>query len=445
VDLVTVSFVAAGKPGWRSYAVFTGVVVIVLAITGVWNPFPQLWSWINTSQPIAPGVAQWQVTLGGTPQSVTIAGTAAIVEYRTSIEAYGTGAGFKLWKSDADWSGVAGAGDNSVVVVGRLLTKGYQVLEPRTGAVLRADTTATAVWTYTNGILDLHCAKGGDCELTAWEPRGDRPLWTVAAPSLGFTLNADNPDLPDTQPLTATQVNPHVAGPTLMPDLIGLPDDDKVRIVDTARGKALETITPGADQRVTVAGGRVLTVTGDARDGTCYYGVVATASTGQQVWSRDGLNLRTADNGSSCKQNHDPAGGYDVVFGVDPVGRPELVAAHDGRNLWKGDKDERVLAVNDANAVVRSASGKTLTGHSFTGNPGWQRAVSTKAQAALTPWAAVITDSKPARVTAVNPANGSVLVDIKTNATVFAAGPAAMVLVDGREMAYLPFATAAAR
>jgi hypothetical protein len=173
--------------------------------------------------------------------------------------------------------------------------------------------------------------------------------------------------------------------------------------------------------------------------------VVATSSAGQRVWSRDGLNLRTADNGSSCKQEHDPAGGYDVVLGVDPIGRPELVAAHDGRNLWKGAKDERVLAVNDANAVVRSADGKTLRGYSFTGNPGWQRSVSTKAQAALTPWAAVITDSKPSRVTAVSPANGTVLADLKTDATVFAAGPAAMILVSGREMAYLPFGTAAAR
>jgi hypothetical protein len=57
----------------------------------------------------------------------------------------------------------------------------------------------------------------------------------------------------------------------------------------------------------------------------------------------------------------------------------------------------------------------------------------------------VITDRKPSRVTALSPANGSVLGDLKTDATVFAAGPAAMILVSGREMAYLPFGTAAAR
>jgi outer membrane protein assembly factor BamB len=438
--------VASGSPGWKGYAVLVGVVVIILSTTGVWNPFPRLWSWINTTDPIAAGVAQWQLSLGGTPQSVTIAGGAVIVEYRTSVEAYGAGAGVGLWKSDADWASVAGDDANAVVVTGRLLTKGYQVLEPRTGAVRRADTTATAVWTYTNGILDLHCVKSDDCELTAWDPRGVRPLWTVPAPNMGFKLNADNPDLPDTQPLTAGQINAHVAGPAQMPGLIGLPDDGKVRIVNTAQGAAVQTSTPAANQRIAVAGGRVLTVTGDARDGTCYYSVVAsTPPSSQAVWSREGLNLRTAGNGSSCKQDRDPAGGYDVVLGVDPYGRQELIAAHDGRVLWHGVKDQRVLAVNDANAVIRSADGRTLSGRSFVGGSGWRRSVSTNAQAALTPWAAVITDSKPGRVTALNPYSGAVLTEAKTDATVYAAGPGAMILVSGREMAYLPFGASAAR
>ena len=439
------SGVASGSPGLKGYAVIAGVVLIILATTGVWNPFPKLWSWINTSDPIAAGAAQWQVTLGGSPQSITLAGGAAIVEYRTSVEAYGIGAGVKLWKSDADWASVAGDEPNSVVVTGRLLTKGYQVLDPRSGVALRTDTTATAVWTYTNGVLDLHCAKGDDCELTAWDPRGSRPLWTVPAPSLGFKLNADNPDLPDTQPLTATRVNAHVAGPAPLPALIGLPDDGKVRIVDTARGKAVQTVTPAGNERVAVAGGRVLTVTGDARDGTCYYGVVARVAAGPVTWSRDGLNLRTADNGSSCKQDRDPVGGRDVILGVDPIGRQELLAAHDGRVLWHGDKGQKVLAVDDANAVIRSADGRTLTGRSFTGGPGWRRSVSTNAQAALTPWAAVITDSKPARVTVLNPANGSILTEVKTDATAFVAGPGAMILVSGRDMAYLPFGVSTAR
>jgi outer membrane protein assembly factor BamB len=428
-------------PGWKGFALFAGVALIVLATTGVWNPFPKLWNWVNTTAPIAAGAAQWQQRLGGTPQSVTIAGSAVIVEYRTSVEAYGLGAAVKLWQSDADWASVAGGESDPVVVTGRLLTKGYQVLDPRTGVVRRRDTAAVAVWTYANAIVDLHCVKGGDCELTAWDPRGSRPLWTVSTGGIGFVFNASNPELPDTQPLTSPQVDDQVAGRPFMPALLGLPEDGRVRVVDTASGRVVQTVSPHADQRVAVAGGRVLTVTGTARDGTCYYGVVATdPPSGDRVWSRDGLNLRTAANGSACRQDRDPAGGYDVVLGVDPVGRDELIAAADGRILWHGAKDEDVLAVDDGYAVIRSADHSTLFGRSFsTGRTTWRRAVSAGVSAALTPYAAIVANSGPARITALSPSSGAVLADVRTDAKVFAVGPAGLIAVSGTDMAYLPF------
>ncbi len=207
---------ASGGSPRGAYAVAAVVVVIVLSTTGVWNPFPKIWSWLNTSEPIAAGVSRWQTTTGGSPQSVTIANDAVIVEYRTSIEAYGLFAGLKLWGNDADWAAVAGEGSDAVVVTGRLLTKGYQVLDPRSGIVRRSDTEATAVWAYRNAILDLHCGKGSDCELTAWDPRGNA-RWRVSTGGIGFVLNAANPDLPDTHPLTAQNIDDDVAGPRYMP------------------------------------------------------------------------------------------------------------------------------------------------------------------------------------------------------------------------------------
>jgi hypothetical protein len=433
--------VASGSGSFKGYAVAAGVVIVVLATTGVWNPFPKIWSWINTSDPIAAGVSQWQTTIGGSPQAVTIAGDAVIVEYRTSVEAYGLGTGVKLWKSDADWAAVAGDDSDAVVVTGRLLTKGYQVLDPRTGAVRREDKAATAVWTYQNAILDLHCVQGSDCDLTAWDPRGSQPLWTVSTGGIGFVFNASNPDLPDTQPLTSPQVDERAAGPVFMPSLIGLPDGGQVRIIDTATGKNVLTASPKADQRVSIAGGRVLTVTGEARDGTCYYSVVAADPlTGHAVWSRDGLNLRTASDGSACKQNRDPAGGSDVVLGVDPYGRRQLLAAHDGRVLWNGAKGDDVLAVDDGFAVLRDSSGTTVTGRSFSGRGQvWRRGVGTGSSAAVTPYAAIVAGAKPARITALSRTGDAVLVDVRTEAKVFAVGPHGLILVDGRDMAYLPF------
>jgi hypothetical protein len=337
---------------------------------------------------------------------------------------------------------VAGEGADAVVVTGRLLTKGYQVLDPRTGIAKRTDNQASAVWTYRTGIIDLHCAKGDDCELTAWDPRSDKQMWTVGTGGIGFVLDAANPDLPDTNPIGAIGIDDNVAGPRAMPDLIGLPGDRKVQVIDTASGKLVQTAQPTGDQRVAVAGGRVLTITGTAADGTCYFGVVATDPPGNGVvWKRDGLNLRTAANGSACKQDRDPAGGEDVVLGVDPVGRQELLAAHDGRLLWRGGKGEEVLAVNDEYAVIRSADKSKLRCFSFAnGGTAWTRAAGSGSSAALTPYAVVMVTTKPARVTAVSPSSGHVLADLRTQAKIFAVGPGGMIAVDGRDMAYLPFA-----
>lgn len=428
-------------PGWKGFAVFAGVVLIVLSTTGVWNPFPRLWNWISATNPIAPGRAQWQQTLGGTPQSVTIADTAVIVSYRTSVEAFGLGAGIKLWQSDADWAAVAGEPGETVVVTGRLLTKGYQVLDPRTGVVRRQENEATAVWTYANAILDLRCAKGAACTLTAWDPRGSRPMWSLGTGGIGFVLNAANPDLPDTNALSSPRVADSASGPAEMPSLIGLPDDGRIRIVNTASGRILQTVTPGPDQRIAVAGGRMLRVTGTSRDGTCYYSVVAIdPPSGDRVWSRDGLNLRTADDGAACKQSKDPAGGYDVVLGVDPFGRDELINAHDGRMLWHGAKGQDVLAVDDGYAVIRSADRGTFSGHSFSlGTTTWQRGVNEGASAALTRYAVIVANTKPDRITALAPWSGAVRADLRTDAKVFAVGPTGMLIVAGREMAYLPF------
>ncbi|WP_433298712.1 PQQ-binding-like beta-propeller repeat protein [Actinoplanes sp. CA-030573] len=432
---------ASGGSAWRGYALTIIVVLVVLATTHVFNPWPKVWAWINTSGPIAEGASQWQQTIGGSPQSVTIVNDAVLVEYRTSVEAYGLGAAVKLWGSDADWAAVAGEGSDAVVVTGRLLKHGYQVVDPRSGAVRRADTEASAVWTYRTGILDLRCGKGGDCELTSWDTRGNT-RWRVSTGGIGFVLDAANPDLPDTNPLTSGGIDDDVAGPRPMPALVGLPDDGKVRVIDTATGKLVQTAQPGSGQRVAVAGGRVLTVTATAADGTCYFGVVATDPPGGgTVWQRDGLNLRTAGNGSSCKQDRDPAGGEDVVLGVDPVGRQELIAAHDGRVLWHGAKGEEVVAVNDSFAVVRGADKGTLRGLSLAnGRTTWSRAAGANASAALTPYAVIIATTKPDRVVALSPSTGRLMAEVRTSAKIFATGPGGMIAVDGRDMAYLPFA-----
>jgi outer membrane protein assembly factor BamB len=431
----------------RTWALIVIIVLVVLATTKVWNPWPGVWAWIVKPGPIAEGASAWQADIGGSPRSVTVTGGAVVVEFRTSVEVYGLGTGARLWKADANWAGVAGGDSDAVVVTGRLLTKGYEVLDPATGAVRRKNDTATAVWVYSDAIVDLYCAKAGECELTAWEPRGTKPMWTVGSNSIGFVLEALDPDLPDTQPLGAQRVDGSAAGAVPLPSLLGIPGDGKIQVVDTARGRVVQTAQPAADQRVAVAGSRVLTVTATARDGTCYFRVVAhDPLSGQPVWTRDGLNLRTADDGSGCKQERDPAGGSDVVLGVDPYGKQELIAAHDGRDLWHGDGGETVLAVNNSYALIRSEDGDTLRARSFSrGRKVWERDLPGEASAALTPYAAIVMQPKPAKVIALSPRTGEVLIDVKSDADVFAAGRGGLVVVSGRDMAYLPYARASAR
>jgi outer membrane protein assembly factor BamB len=431
----------------RTWALIVIVVLVVLATTKTWNPWPQVWAWITKAGPVAEGASAWQADIGGTPRSVTISGGAVVVEFRTSVQVYGLAAGAKLWEADANWAGVAGGDSDAVVVTGRLLTKGYQVLDPATGAVRRSNDTATAVWVYADAIVDLHCTKAGECELTAWEPRGSKPMWTVGSTGIGFVLEALGPDLPDTQPLRAERVDGAAAGAVPMPSLLGIPGDGKVQVVDTARGRVVQTAEPTPAQRVAVVGSRVLTVTGTARDGTCYFGVIAhDPLSGQPVWSRDGLNLRTADDGSGCKQERDPAGGSDVVLGVDPYGKQELIAAHDGRDLWHGDGGQTVLAVDNSYALIRSEDGHTLGARSFgRARKVWDRKIPDGASAALTPYAAMVMEPKPAKIIALSPRTGEVLIDVKSDADVFAAGRDGLVAVSGRDMAYLKYARSSAR
>ena len=129
-----------------------------------------------------------------------------------------------------------------------------------------------------------------------------------------------------------------------------------------------------------------------------------------------------------------------MVLGVDPVGREQLLAAHDGRVLWHGVKDEDVMAVDDQYAVIRSADGRAFSGRSFgTDGATWQRPVNDGASAALSPYAAIVADTSPQRITALSPSSGRVLVDARTEAKIFAAGPGGLIAVDGKDMAYLPF------
>ncbi|GIF77092.1 hypothetical protein Asi02nite_66100 [Asanoa siamensis] len=424
---------------------FVVVLLVVGYFTGVLTPLlDKVWAMVNTSSPMTTPAPLWQQQLGGTPRSATIAGGAVVIEHRTIVESRSLTSGAQLWEHKADWAAVAGEGAGSVVVTGKLLVKGYEVVDPTSGSVRRKDTEARAVWTYRNGMLDVRCHGPEDCILSAWDPLGSSPRWTVQIPGIGFVLFADNPDILGTQPITTKRIDANAGGPEQMPPMLGLPIDDQVFIVDTAAGQVVRELTPERDERVVVVGGRVLRIKAVAADGTCYFSVVATdAATGGEVWRNAGINLRTAKDGG-CAQRDDPAGGRNVIVGVAADARELVIDAYDGRALFTGAPGERLLGVDDRYAIARTADGGAVRSVELGGRQRFQRAAAPKSHVALTPPALVVVDEKPDKIIAVNPGTGAELVNVRSDADVLAVGPAGMIIVKGRDMAYLPFGGAAA-
>ncbi|GAA4145240.1 hypothetical protein GCM10022251_05490 [Phytohabitans flavus] len=432
---------ANGRTGWIVAAL---IVLVILVSTNTWNPFPGIWSWVSASQPLSSPNVAWQQRLGSGPQSVTIAGNAVVVEHRTSVEVRGISSGAQLWEKDFDWAAVAGEGLDSVVVVGELLRKGYEVLDPLTGIPRRTDDRAVAVWTYRNALLDVRCDDAKECQLSAWEPRGTSPMWTVDLPGVGFVLFADNPDLLDAKPLTTRRVEGGAGGPVLMPSLLGFPVDGKVRVVDTAAGRVVQDFEPDRHDRHVVVGGRVIRVEARSADGTCYFTVFATDPALQrEVWRHEAVNLRTAD-GAGCAQREDPSGGQNVVVGVTADGREAVLDAYDGRVLWLGGHGDKLLAVDDQYALVRPSGGKAVTSYEF-GVPKARWSYTTadpKAEASITRFAAIVAPEEPDRIVALSPSSGRPLADVRSSAKVLAVGPTGMIIGEQREIGFVPFAGA---
>ncbi|WP_249714319.1 outer membrane protein assembly factor BamB family protein [Rhizomonospora bruguierae] len=429
---------AKGRAGGSGWLVAGVIVLTVLVATGTWNPFPALWSLVNRDGPIAAPAAAWQVRLGGPPKTVTIAGSAVVVEHRTAVEARSLTDGRQLWQRDADWSAVAGEGTGSVAAVGKLLVKGYELLDPTTGTVLRKDTRASAVWTYRDALLDVYCEGAEDCTLRAWEPRGATPLWSVELPGIGFVLFADNPGLLGSRAVGSPRVDDGAGGPVPMPQLLGFPINGSAYVVDTASGRVLPQIKPERNERIAVVG-RVLRITATSAAGNCYYTARAVdAANGVEVWQRDGYNFKTAAAG--CAQREGPVGAGSALSVLAANGREATMDAYDGRLMWSGGPGEEVLALDDAAVLVRSPDKRTVSGYAHgRSQPLWSRTVKNRVEAALTPYAAILTDRDPDRIVALDRRGGGELFAVKSSGKIRAVGPTGVIVSDSRQLAFLAF------
>ncbi|WP_212839981.1 hypothetical protein [Catellatospora sp. IY07-71] len=435
---------AQGRAG-AGWLVAGAVALTVLVSTGVWNPFPDLWNWINTSGPIADPAARWQERLGGTPQTVTLLPDHIVVEHRDSVEALSRGSGRRVWSTPADWAAVAGPPERTVVVAGKLLVKGYQVIDPATGLVIRRDEKASAVWTFDDQLLEVSCRTPQDCELTSREPASGDEKWSTGLPGMGFVLFADNPELLGSVPLGADRIAPSHE-PGKMPQLLGFPIDGKVYVVSPALGEATrDPVEPGRRERIVVAGGRVLHSVATPRDGGCDIQVTARDTVGGKVWSiPKGQHLRTI-GGGGCDQRDQPTGTDTVLVSVLPDGREQLIETGLGKPVLTCAAGEHLVAVDAQRALVRSADGKKLTMYEHDADRPtkpkqlWTRKVNPEASAAIRSGVVVLVDRAPDRVIVLDPATGRVRREVRTEAEVLAADAKGLLLGQRRDLGYLAF------
>lgn len=415
------------------------MVVVVLNSTGVWNPWPGLWDWINTSAQLSDPAPRWQERLGGHPKAIMTAEAMVLVEQRETIEGRVLGSGAKMWSRPADWAAVAGPAGRTVVVSGTLLTKGYDVLDPRTGAVIRHDDRALAVWTYANGMIDVWCHSAQDCVLTAREPASGDELWQVQLPGVGFVLFADNPGLTGVHKLAGDDGPDGLGGPPRMPAMLGFPVNGNVEVVDTVDGTRLGEVKPSRHEKILVMAGRVVHSQATPISGGCELHLVGRdAVTGRVVWRRDGYNLGTT-SGAACDQDRDAQGAGSALFATRPDGRQVLIDAADGRELLIAPSGGRIVATDGIRAVVRSKDGKTLTAYQLgEADALWRRTADAKATAAVTRTHILVFDKNPDRLWVLDQ-TGRVILESHSDAQALGLVAQGVLLGDRRDLGLVQF------
>jgi len=434
--------VAAGRGGGRLGVVLgiVGVLALVVSyvlITG-FNPVPGTLDWLDRMRSVSQPETVWQVRLGGRPEVAVPAGPAVVVLMRGRVEVRDLRTGGEMWTRDVSWAAVAGADAGAVVVAGRAGRRGYEVVDPTSGAVRWTDEHAVGVWTYRDVVLALTCQGLAECALAARDPLGGDVRWRTALPGVGKVLAGANHELLGSRELVPAGLDARMAGPVEAPPMLGFPLGGKVQVVELASGRRVREAEAGGTTRVVVVAGRLLYSTAQRQQGQCRYTLEARdPRTGGVVWRKAGYDLGTA-SGAGCEQRRDPAGGGGALAAVRGDNREVLLNAYDGRELWVGAPGERALATDGLVALVRSGDGRAVRAVDLGGGGDlWRREVSPEAEASLTRHAAVFVDGEAGRVVAVEAGSGRLLVDARTSASLVGVGPDGLVLAAGRNLGLL--------
>jgi len=434
--------VAEGRAVGRFEAALGVVGLLALAttyalITG-WNPVPGFLNFVESANSLSSPEVTWKARLAGRPDYVVATSRAVIAVGRDGVEARDTRTGAKVWSRAADWAAVAGADSAAVVVAGRPNKKGFDVVDPPTGAVRWADDDAVGAWTYREAVLALTCQSLTQCTVSSREPSTGTVRWRTPLPGNGKVLGGINHELMGSRDLIASTVDSRATAPPTLPPMLGFPLDGKVQVLDTETGRRLREAEGGGTTRVSVVSGRTLYSTAVRRNGRCQYTIDARDPvTGSGVWHKEGYDLRTG-SGAGCEQRRDPAGGGGTLAAIRGDNREVLLDAAGGRELWVGEPGEKALATDGRLAIIRAANGTTVKMVDLGDRRVlWDHAVGKDADAALTRFAAIVVGQ--GRIMALENGTGRLLVDVESTSKVVGCGPDGVILAGGRTVGLLPF------
>jgi hypothetical protein len=413
------------------------LVITFIIITG-WNPLPSFLDWVERAGALSRPEPAWKVRASERPEYAVVTGRTVVLLLPGGVESRDATDGEEIWSREAPWASVAGADRGVVVVLGRQNQRGFEVIDPETGAVRWSDADAVGVWTYREMILSLACKGLEDCTLSAREPTGGDARWRTAMPGIGKTLSGLNHELLGSRELDASTVDPRVGSPESMPPMLGFPLNGRIQVVDTGTGRRVREAESEQLVRVVVVGGRLLHAKAERSGGQCRYSLSARdPASGRTVWRRDGYDLRTA-SGAGCEQRRDPSGGGGTLAAIRGDNREVLLNAADGRELWVGEPGERLLATDGVRVLVRTDGGKAVKAVDLGRRSTlWQQEVPAAAEAALTRHAVLVLDD--GRVRAFGVESGRLVVDARTTGRVVGTGPDVIILASGRTVGLLPF------
>jgi hypothetical protein len=432
---------AKGKAFGRINRVFglIGLIAIVVTysiITG-WNPLPGWANWVQnvTVRKLAtPGTA-WTVRAGDEPRSATVLNRAIIVSTEGSVEARDPSTGAKLWTQADSWAGVAG-GVSPVVVVGRPVGSGFDVYDPVSGIRLWQSNGKAGVWTYADMILTLTCSSGSHCTLRSLDPGDGKPRWKLDINGPGGPLLRFDQSTPAIVPVASDYAPSIRALPAAAPELIGLPMGGRIHVISTKSGTALHVFTPSRTQRTVVAPKDVITSTAELHGNQCYYSETGNdPATGEVLWQHTNYNLRTS-SGLGCDQRHDPTGGGDKLLATDTAGRDVVLSASSGKQVFRADAGEHVVAMDASVAITRIASGKTMRAIDLSsGKVLWTQPTNGDASIGIAPQFVLVADPRgPGKLLAYARSSGQPLLDVVSGSTVLGIGDSEIIVNIGRTL-----------